>query len=102
MYANVTAVPVGNVSGYLTAYPSGTAAPVISTVNFMPGVITANLALLPVSTSGAITITNHSTNANVLVDVVGWTSGGDVTADAGILPTSPDAHPRHPHDHRWA
>jgi len=89
VYANVTAVPVGNVNGYLTVYPSGTAAPVISTINFMPGVITANLALLPVSTSGAITITNHSTNANVLVDVVGWTSGGDVMADAGILPTSP-------------
>ena len=42
VYANVTAVPVGNVNGYLTVYPTGTAAPVISTVNFMPGVITAN------------------------------------------------------------
>jgi hypothetical protein len=89
VYANVTAVPVGNANGYLTVYPSGTAAPVISTVNFMPGVATANLALLPVSGSGAITVTNHSPGANVLVDVVGWTSGGDVTADAGIQPTSP-------------
>ena len=84
MYANITAVPVGNASGYLTAYPSGASGTGVSTVNFMAGVTTANLALLPVSAAGAITITNHSARRqHVLVDVVGWVSGGDVTADAG-------------------
>ena len=53
----------------------------------MPGVATSTFALLPVSASGAITITNHSTSANVLVDVAGWTSSGDVTADAGPRPS---------------
>jgi hypothetical protein len=89
VWANVTAVPVGNSNGYLTAYASGGAVPVSSTVNFMPGVITATFALLPVSASGAITITNRSTSANVLVDVAGWLSGGDVTADAGTQPIAP-------------
>ena len=89
VWANVTAVPVGRANGYLTAYPSGSAAPVSFTVNFMPGVATATLALLPVSAGGAITITNHSTSANVLVDVAGWTFDGSVTADAGIAPISP-------------
>ena len=54
-----------------------------STVDFMAGVTTANLVLLPVSATGTITITNHSPQANVIVDVAGWISGGGVTADAG-------------------
>jgi hypothetical protein len=89
VWANVTAVPVGTASGYLTAYPSGSAAPLSSTVSFMPGVATATLVLLPLSAGGAITITNHSASANVLVDVAGWTSGGVATADAGITPVPP-------------
>ncbi len=87
VYANVTAVPVGSAGGYLTAYPSGTSQPLAAAVNFMAGVTTANLALLPVSATGAITITNHSADANVIVDVAGWVSGGDVTTDAGIQAT---------------
>ncbi len=89
VWANVTAVPVGGASGYLTAYPKGGAVPVSSTVNFPPGAATANLTLLPVSAGGAITITNHSAAANVIVDVAGWTSGGSVTADAGTRPIPP-------------
>jgi hypothetical protein len=89
VWANVTAIPVGSSNGYLTAYASGSAVPVSSTVNFMPGVTTATFALLPVNASGAITITNRSTSANVLADVAGWLSGGDVTADAGTQPISP-------------
>jgi hypothetical protein len=83
VYANITAVPVGNSGGYLTAYPSGAPAPSSSNVNFPNGVTAATLQLLPVSATGAITITNHSPGVNVLVDVGGWVSGGDVTADAG-------------------
>jgi hypothetical protein len=89
VWANVTAIPAGSSNGYLTAYASGGAVPVSSTVNFMPGVTTATFALLPVSASGAITITNRSASANVLVDVAGWLSGGDVTADAGTQPITP-------------
>jgi hypothetical protein len=87
VYANVVGIPVGNSAGYLTAYPSDAAAPpVTSTVSFMGGSSTANLTLLPVSATGTVTITNHSPDANVIVDVAGWTSGGDVTTDAGIQP----------------
>ena len=69
VWANVTAVPVGRSTGYLTAYPKGGAAPVRPAVNFMPGAATANLTLLRLSAGGAVTITNHSGSANVLVDV---------------------------------
>lgn len=88
VYANVTDVPVGNAGGFLTAYPSGASQPVSSTLNFVNGTTTANFALLPVSSSGSITITNHSAGANVIVDVAGWISGGDVTTDAGIKATT--------------
>lgn len=88
VYANLTAVPVGSAGGFLTAYPSGTSQPVSSTLNFLNGVTTANFTLLPVSASGSITITNHSVGANVIVDVAGWISGGDVTTDAGIKATT--------------
>jgi hypothetical protein len=84
VYADIVAVPVGNAAGNLTAYPSDAASPPLSsTVNFMTGVTTANLVVLPVSATGTITVTNHSPRANVIVDVAGWISGGYVTADAG-------------------
>ena len=84
VYADIVAVPVGRAAGYLTAYPrDATAPPASSSLNFMAGVPTANLALLPVSATGKITITNHSPGANVIVDVAGWITGGDVAADAG-------------------
>jgi hypothetical protein len=90
VYANVTAVPAAGSAGYLTAYPSdATSAPVVSTVNFVTGVATANLALLQVSASGSITIANHSPSANAVIDIVGWVSGGDPTGDAGTQPLSP-------------
>ena len=84
VYADLVAVPVGNAAGYLTAYPSGAAQPLSSTVNFLSGIPAANLTLLQVSAAGTITVTNHSAGANVIVDVAGWVSGGDVTADAGM------------------
>jgi hypothetical protein len=84
VWADVVAVPVGNVAGFLTAYPSdASSVPVSSTVSFLAGVVTSNLALVPVSADGSITITNRSPGANVILDVVGWVSGGDATADAG-------------------
>ena len=87
VYADLVAVPVGNAAGYLTAYPAGTAQPLSSTVNFLGGIATANLTLLRVSAAGTITVANHSSGANVLVDVAGWVSGGDVTSDAGAHPS---------------
>jgi hypothetical protein len=84
VWADVVAVPAGKVAGYLTAYPSdASSVPASSTVSFMAGVVTSNLTLVPVSADGSITITNRSPGANVILDVVGWVSGGDPTADAG-------------------
>jgi hypothetical protein len=90
VYANITAIPVGASAGYLTAYATGSNPPGTSTDSFMTGVTTANMALLPVSASGVVTIANHAPRpTHVLVDIVGYTTDGAAAADAGAAPIHP-------------
>ena len=71
-----------NRSGYLTAYPAGSALPNASNVNFLAGADASNLALLRPGANGQVTIdleTDGSApaaggSAHVLIDVVGWFS----------------------------
>ncbi|HLJ44405.1 MAG TPA: hypothetical protein VKU01_00270 [Bryobacteraceae bacterium] len=52
---NVTVVPSGPLS-YLTAWPSGQAQPVVSTLNSPLGKVVANAAIVPSGTSGAVSV----------------------------------------------
>jgi hypothetical protein len=80
--ANVTVVDP-NQFGFLTAYPSGSALPTASNVNFAPGRTVPNLSLLRPGPNGAVTLylggSNGVGSAHVLIDVVGWFS----TSSAG-------------------
>jgi hypothetical protein len=67
---NMTAVPHGSL-GYLTAWPSGEAQPVVSTLNATTGVVTANAAIVPAGTSGDVSIV-VSDAADVILDVNGY------------------------------
>jgi Abnormal spindle-like microcephaly-assoc'd, ASPM-SPD-2-Hydin len=67
---NVTAVP-HNSLGFLTAWPSGQAQPVVSTLNATTGVVTANAAIVPAGTSGGVSIV-VSDAADVILDVNGY------------------------------
>jgi N-acetylneuraminic acid mutarotase len=67
---NVTAVPHSSL-GYLTAWPSGQAQPVVSTLNSSTGAVTANAALVPAGTSGDVSIF-VSDDADVVLDVNGY------------------------------
>ena len=58
-------------TGWATAYPSGVTRPNVSNLNWTPGQITANMALVPVGADGNIRIFN-SHAANVTVSVLGW------------------------------
>jgi hypothetical protein len=60
-------------AGYLTAYPSGTAQPVASNVNYTVNQTTTNRVIVPLSSSGQITVYS-SVSANVIVDVSGYFS----------------------------
>ncbi|GAA2475266.1 CHAP domain-containing protein [Terrabacter carboxydivorans] len=67
---NVTVVRP-QAEGYLLAYPSGTSPAASSTVNFDPGAVVANQAVVGVGSDGRIRI-KVSQATDVLVDVVGW------------------------------
>jgi hypothetical protein len=49
----VTAVPRGALR-YLTAWPTGEAQPLVSTLNSIDGAVLANAAIVPAGTGGAV------------------------------------------------
>jgi hypothetical protein len=67
---NITAVPHDSL-GFLTAWPSGQAQPVVSTLNSSTGAITANAAIVPAGNSGEISIF-VSDASDVILDVDGY------------------------------
>ena len=67
-------------SGYVTAYPGGTALPTASTLNVTAGQNITNLAVVPVGADGTITLRFTGTGTVQLVaDVAGWTTAGNPT-----------------------
>ena len=66
---NVTAVPSGPL-GYLTAWPTGQAQPVVSTLNSPTGAVVANAAI--VSASGGSISVFVSDPSNVVLDINGY------------------------------
>jgi hypothetical protein len=75
---NITAVPHDSL-GFLTAWPSGQAQPVVSTLNSSTGAVTANAAIVPAGSGGEVSIF-VSDAADVILDVDGYfappTTGG--------------------------
>ena len=67
---NITAVPQGKL-GYLTAWPSGQAQPLVSTLNAATGAITANAAIVPAGSGGDVSIF-VTDSSDVVLDVNGY------------------------------
>jgi hypothetical protein len=67
---NVTVVPDGPLQ-YLTAWPTGSGQPLVSTLNSWDGTVVANAAIVPTGTNGAISIfvTNPT---HVILDINGY------------------------------
>ena len=59
-------------AGFLTVWPSGQLRPNASNLNFTPGQTVANMVIVPIGPSGAISIFNETGSTDVLVDVLGW------------------------------
>ena len=67
---NVTVVP-GAVLSYLTAWPTGSPRPFVSTLNSFDGAIVANAAIVPAGANGAISV--YVTNpTHVILDINGY------------------------------
>jgi hypothetical protein len=67
---NITAVPHGSL-GYLTTWPSGQAQPLVSTLNALTGIVTANAAIVPAGSGGDISVF-VSNSADVILDIDGY------------------------------
>ena len=80
---NVTAVPDPTVDylGYLTAWPTGQAQPLVSTLNSWTGKVVANAAIVPSGTNGSVSVfvTNPT---DVILDTNGYFAA---PAGAGAL-----------------
>ncbi len=93
---NVTAV-LPSQAGFFTVWPCGTPMPETSNLNFTPGAVVANGVVASLGVGGAVCIYSNQ-QSDVLVDVLGWFSGG-----AGQPPYTggvPSAARRHPQRHR--
>jgi DNA-binding beta-propeller fold protein YncE len=67
---NFSVVPHGGL-GYLTVWPTGQTRPLVSTLNDVPGTIIANAAIVPVGTSGDISV-YPSNDTDVIIDINGY------------------------------
>jgi hypothetical protein len=62
--------------GFLSIYPQGGAAPLISTLNYLAGETVANAAIVPAGTSGGITVVAGVSGTDLIIDINGYYSTG--------------------------
>ena len=88
---NITATNATS-SGFLTAHHSGVSAPPTSNVNYGPGQMVANLAIVEVGADGYITISNTSTGSvQIVVDASGYFDNAGVwDAPGSYQPVAPN------------
>ncbi len=67
---NVTVVPDGPLA-YLSAWPTGSPMPIVSTLNSFDGSVVANAAIIPAGTNGSIDI-YVSNSTHVILDIDGY------------------------------
>ena len=58
--------------GFLTAWPTGSAFPVVSQINMTAGEVVANAAIVPAGTGGAIDVLLNVGPTNVYIDINGY------------------------------
>jgi hypothetical protein len=71
---NFTVVPTGKL-GYLSAWPTGQAQPVVSTLNSWDGSVLANAAIVPAGTGGSISVftwLEGGATTDVIMDINGY------------------------------
>ncbi len=69
---NVTATDASGPESYLTVFPSGTARPLASNLNFVKGQTVANLVMARVGPDGKVSIYNNLGTVDVVADVEAW------------------------------
>ena len=73
---NVT-VTQPTATGFLTLYPTGSARPLASNLNFTAGKTVPNLVVVKVGVGGKVSMFNSAGATDVIFDVAGWYSAAD-------------------------
>ena len=84
---NITVVPPGPM-GYLTAWPTGQAQPLVSTLNSYNGVVIANAAIVPAGPGGSISI-YASDQTHVVIDINGYFAAPGSPGALAFYPATP-------------
>jgi hypothetical protein len=58
--------------GFLSIYPQGGAAPLVSTLNYLAGQTLANAAIVPAGTSGGVTVVAGVSGTDLIIDINGY------------------------------
>ncbi len=69
---NVTATDIAAPGGFITVYPSGTARPLASNLNLVPGDTIPNLVIVKVGADGTVKLFNSNGATHLVADVVGF------------------------------
>jgi hypothetical protein len=69
---NVTAADSPGPDSYLTVYPTGSARPLASNLNFVAGQTVPNLVIARIGVGGKVTLYNNLGSTVVIADVQGW------------------------------
>jgi hypothetical protein len=76
--------------GYITAFPTGTAAPLASNLNFTAGQVISNLVTVKVGTDGKVSFRNGSpAGVHLIADVAGFYLGGTAVDPGTFAALSP-------------
>jgi hypothetical protein len=86
---NVTAIDHSSTSTFVTAYPAGGSRPLASNINLSGGKVEANLVIVQLSSSGAITLFNAVGSTDVIVDVEGYFATPPGGSNAGQFHSIP-------------
>ncbi|MBK8598926.1 MAG: hypothetical protein IPP07_09315 [Holophagales bacterium] len=70
-------------AGFLLVYPTGSAAPTVSTVNYVAGQTVANAAIVPADAAGSISVVAGVSGTHVIVDVNGYFLGRSAIMNTG-------------------
>jgi hypothetical protein len=79
---NVT-VTNPSAASFLTAWPAGATQPTASNLNFVAGQTVPNRVIVPVSSSGQVSLFNGHGSTDAVVDVNGWFTDGSSSTQTG-------------------
>lgn len=83
---NVTAVDATQ-PGFLSVYPAGSTRPQTSSLNFAAGETVPGMVIAPVGSDNSVTLYNNAGSAHVVVDVIGYFTGGSAGTYKTAVPT---------------